>query len=90
MPPPLDRTHTRFFRSGEPTEDDGYMEGSPADRLAEVWELTREAWSLVPGVDPEAPMRRDIARLIRPDGEEIRLNADTCVSRVSATYDPDP
>ena len=91
MPPPLDRTHTRFFRSGEPSDDDyGYMEGSPADRLSLVWELTREVWSLVPGADPDAPMRRDLARLIRPDGRESSLDTDTRVSGVTGTDDLDP
>jgi len=42
------------------------MEGSAAERLAEVWELTREVWSLVPGEDPDQPMRRDLVVLIRP------------------------
>jgi hypothetical protein len=91
MPPSLDRTQCRFFRSGEPSDDDyGYMEGSPADRLSLVWELTREVWSLVPGQDPEAPMRRDLVRLIRPDGQDSSPNADPPVSGVTGTDDLDP
>jgi hypothetical protein len=90
MPPPLDRTQTRLVRSDEPRDDDGYMEGSPADRLSQVWELTREVWSLVGCVDPEAPMRRDLVRFIRPGGQDSSPNADTRVSRVSGTHDLDP
>jgi hypothetical protein len=90
MPPPLDRTHTRLFRSDEPRDDDGYMEGSPADRLSQVWELTREVWSFVRGEDPEEPMRRDLVRLIRRDGQDSGPNADTRVSRLTGTNDLDP
>lgn len=42
--------------------DDGFMPGTAAERIARVWELTREAWS----AETEQPLRRDIAVLIRP------------------------
>jgi hypothetical protein len=66
MTAPLDRQRIRRFESLQGAEDGGYMEGSAAERLAEVWELTREVWSLVPGEDPDQPMRRDLVVLIRP------------------------
>jgi hypothetical protein len=34
------------------------VEGTPAQRLAMVWPLTLEVWSLVPGFDPLARLDR--------------------------------
>ena len=43
-------------------DDTGYVEGTPEERVAMVWELTRAAWSFVDGFDPDQPMQRHIAR----------------------------
>ena len=67
MTAPLNPKGTRRFESLQQADDGGYMEGTPAERLSEVWELTREVWSLVPGEDPDQPMRRDLVVLIRPN-----------------------
>ena len=66
--PPLDRQHVRLFRSHEESDDGGYMEGTPAERLSQVWELTKEVWSFVPGQDAEQRLQRHVAVLIRRGG----------------------
>lgn len=43
----------------------GFVEGTPAERLAMMRPLTYEAFALM-GYDVDAPLRRDIAKLIRP------------------------
>jgi hypothetical protein len=40
----LDRRTVRVFRSHDEADDGGFMPGSPAERLAQVWELTHDAW----------------------------------------------
>ena len=49
----IDRRKTRLFRSH-----------AAAERVSQVWELTREAWALR-NEDPEQPLQRDVAVLIR-------------------------
>jgi hypothetical protein len=59
---PLDRQKERLFRSHAEADDGGYMPGTPAERLGEVWELTKEAWSFAEGKDADqigvGPRRR--------------------------------
>jgi hypothetical protein len=64
----LDRQAVRLFRSNREADDGGYMPGTPAERLGEVWELTREVWSLCDGVDPDEALRRDVAVFVRRGG----------------------
>lgn len=47
----------------------GYVPGTPEERLAMMWPLTCEAWASDPDFDPNAPLRRDIARLIRREDD---------------------
>jgi len=56
----VDRQSIRLFRSGSDADDGGYMPGTPAERLAQVWELTREAWAFFRGSDAEQPLQRKI------------------------------
>jgi len=65
---PLDRQNERLFRSHAAADDGGYMPGTPAERLAEVWELTREVWSFAEGTDAEQRLQRDVEVLIRRGG----------------------
>ncbi|MFN2421855.1 MAG: hypothetical protein ABR527_10865 [Gemmatimonadota bacterium] len=53
----------RVFRLGE--EPDDYAAFSPGERLAMVWELTRQAWTFKEGKEPESRLRRDVVRVIR-------------------------
>jgi len=61
----LDRQDVRIFRSLKEAHDGGYMPGTPAERLAQVWELTREAWSLLDAGHAEQRLQRHVAVLIR-------------------------
>lgn len=61
----LDRKHVRTYRSLAEADDGGYMTGSPEERLSQVWELTKEAWSFVQGAHAEQRLQRDVAVLIR-------------------------
>jgi hypothetical protein len=44
--PPLDRQQISIHRSHADADDGGYMPGTPAERLSEVWDLTRDVWAL--------------------------------------------
>jgi hypothetical protein len=61
----IDRKHVRIFRSHASAEDHGYMPGSPAERLSQVWELTREAWQFAQSAHAEQELRRDVVVVIR-------------------------
>lgn len=63
--PMLDRQQVRIYRSFDAAEDNGYMPGTPEERVLQVWELTREVWGLVPGGDAEQRLQRHVAVLIR-------------------------
>ncbi len=46
-------------------EDDSYVNASPQDRLALMWEITSEIWSLKNKNDVERRLQRNITRLIK-------------------------
>jgi hypothetical protein len=41
---------------------------TPAERIGMIWQLTLDAWAFVEGFDAEAPMQRDVVRVIRRKG----------------------
>jgi hypothetical protein len=47
------------------SDDSGFVEGTTLDRIAMVWPLTCEAYASDPNFDPNAPLNRNIARLIK-------------------------
>ena len=61
----VDRQHLRLFRSLSDSDDGGFMPGTPAERLAQVWELTREVWFFADPSGVEQRLQRDVAVLIR-------------------------
>jgi hypothetical protein len=62
----LERRTVKLFRSHDEATDGGFMPGSPAERLAQVWELTRDAWLFFdPTFDAEQRLQRDVAVLVR-------------------------
>ena len=63
----MDRSHTRVRRLGDGGEDD-YVPGTAAERVALVWELTREAASLSKRYDVERRLQRHVTRLKRREG----------------------
>lgn len=64
----LDRQKERLFRSHAEADDGGYMPGTPAERVGEVWELTKEVWSFAEGKDAERRLQRDVEVFSRREG----------------------
>ena len=47
-------------------DDSGYVEGTPAERMAMVWEITKTAWLFKdPSFNAEQPLQRHVTKLIR-------------------------
>lgn len=59
----LDRSVTRLTHLE--ADDDGYVEGDPATRIALVWPITREAWAFMRPADAQRRLQRNIVRLVR-------------------------
>jgi hypothetical protein len=66
--PSVNRRHITIRRSLDEADDQGYMPGSAADRLLEVWELTREVFAFSQSADAESRLQRDVGVLIRGEG----------------------
>ena len=48
-------------------DDTGYVDATPAERIAIQWELTKMAWKLTdPNFDAEQPLQRHVTNVIRP------------------------
>jgi hypothetical protein len=62
---PLDRSFVRVYQSHAAAEDGGYMPGTAAERLSQVWELTREVWFFFRGTDAEQRLQRNVGVLTR-------------------------
>lgn len=65
--PCVDRNLVTLHRSVSDADDGGYMPGTPADRILQVWELTREAWALLGTGDADQPLQRDVAVVVKED-----------------------
>jgi hypothetical protein len=61
----VDRTRVSLHRSLAEAEDNGYMPGTPEERVLQVWELTREVWAFFRKGDAEQGLQRDVAVLVR-------------------------
>ena len=61
----LNRRQVSIHRSFAEAEDHGYMPGTPAERLSEVWDLTQEVWAFFREANAEQRLQRDVAVLIR-------------------------
>lgn len=61
----VDRKQVVVHRSLAEAEDSGYMPGTPEQRILEVWELTRDAWTFFRQGDAERRLQRDVAVLVR-------------------------
>jgi hypothetical protein len=55
--------------------EDAYVEASPAERVGFVWEITRELWSLRNRQDAERRLQRNVANLVRQQGEPDKEQA---------------
>ncbi|MCR4337178.1 MAG: hypothetical protein NUV91_05165 [Candidatus Omnitrophica bacterium] len=47
------------------SDEDAYMDASPADRVAFIWELTQEIWSLKDPKIAQRRLQRHITKLIK-------------------------
>ncbi len=57
------RTEARLIR--ETKEDEAYVKASPAERVAFMWELTAEIWSLRGSEYVERRLPRNVTNLTR-------------------------
>jgi hypothetical protein len=64
----MDRTYVRLCRSPAEADDGGFMQGTPEERLSQVWELTKEAWSWINTDDVERRLQRDVVVFFRRKG----------------------
>jgi len=60
----LDRNRVRVVKMSE-DNDDGFVEASPAERIAMVWEITKDAWAFAGEINVEQRLPRHITKLIR-------------------------
>ena len=58
-----DRSTTRFLYLE--ADDDGYVEGDPATRIALVWPMTLDTWAFVDRTDAERRLQRNVVRFVR-------------------------
>lgn len=63
----MNRKHTVIRRMSDRHNDD-FVPGSPSERIAFVWPLTREAVSLNKGQDAQRRLQRHVASLSRREG----------------------
>ena len=45
--------------------DHGFMDGTMAERLSNMWELTKSGWALMPDYDAKQRLQRHVAVLTR-------------------------
>ena len=67
----VDRSQAVLIKGKMQTSD--YVDAPPARRVALVWELTEELWSITGRDDAQRPMRRDVSILKK----QSRKNKDT-------------
>jgi hypothetical protein len=60
----MDRTAVIRKTFEETKKDTPYVEGTMAERVSQVWELTKNAWAMA-GIDAEQRLQRHVAVLIR-------------------------
>ncbi|MBU2446925.1 MAG: hypothetical protein KJ666_15325 [Bacteroidetes bacterium] len=59
----VDRNHTVLKKMTK--RDDCYVDASPQERIAVIWELTAELWSLKDKQHAERRLQRNVTNLIR-------------------------
>ncbi|MEJ5361698.1 MAG: hypothetical protein WBK20_04460 [Spirochaetota bacterium] len=45
--------------------DDDFVDGTPAQRIAMVWEITRDTWAFLGGSDAEQRLQRHVTNIVR-------------------------
>lgn len=63
----MDRSHypTRKLTLQDEGRDDDVRRLTPGERVAMVWQLTRQAWTFKDGEWDEPRLRRDVVRTVR-------------------------
>ena len=61
----MDRNKVRVRRMEELPEAEG-GEGTIAERIAMVWDITRDVWAMTGEHDVESRLQRDVVHLRRP------------------------
>ena len=64
----VNRREVAIHTSLASADDGGFMPGTEAERLAAVWELTREVWAFVEKQDAERRLQRHVSVLDRREG----------------------
>lgn len=64
----LDRKAMKKIDIEQARQETGYMEGTPSERLAAVWDITRSTWAFVPDQDAERRLQRHLAVLTHREG----------------------
>jgi len=59
----VDRNHTVLKKMTK--QDDCYVDASPQERIAAIWEITSELWSLRDKQHAERRLQRNVINLIR-------------------------
>ena len=60
------RNHTTLKRMTK--DDDCYVDASPQERIAVIWEITAELWSLKDKQYAERRLQRDVTNLVKQQG----------------------
>ena len=63
----MNRKYTAKYRMSDRRNED-FVPGTPSDRIALVWPLTREIASLSKKHDAERRLQRHITKLVRREG----------------------
>jgi len=63
----MDRKKT-ILRQMSDYQDDGWVPGTPAERIGLVWPLTREVVSLGRRYDAKQRLQRHLTRILRKEG----------------------
>ncbi|MBM3325776.1 MAG: hypothetical protein FJY65_02170 [Calditrichaeota bacterium] len=64
----MNRQITRKCTLSDLRDDHGYVPGTPEERIAMVWEITKALCALSPYHDAERRLQRHITRVIRREG----------------------
>lgn len=59
----VDRNHTVLKKMTK--QDDCYVDASPQERIATIWEITSELWSLRDKQHAERRLQRNVTNIIR-------------------------
>ena len=70
----VQRDRARLSKLGD--EDDDFVDASPAERVAMIWELTAELWSLQGQDCAQQRLQRHVAKLFGPEQTSKRPEAD--------------